>query len=117
MNTLPIYLTEPESLKLEKYQGNQRIYVLPIFEGDDLLDGGILIYDLYKDDTGVFLWYVNGVQGPDMDPTGKNRPGYLGRILFDREGYWIYDGNRLSVEDSEIVAQFISSFDQDFSTY
>jgi hypothetical protein len=32
---------------------------------------------------------------------------YLGRILFDEEGYWIYDGNDLSVTEQEQVAQFI----------
>jgi hypothetical protein len=34
-------------------------------------------------------------------------PDYLGRILFDEEGYWIYDGNELSVVEQEQLGQFI----------
>ena len=32
---------------------------------------------------------------------------YLGRILFDDEGYWIYDGDDLTVTEQEQVAKFI----------
>lgn len=32
---------------------------------------------------------------------------FLGTILFDAKGYWIYDGNDLSVEESEDIAEFI----------
>ena len=31
----------------------------------------------------------------------------LGRLLFDEHGHWIYDGDDLSVEESEEVARFI----------
>ena len=31
----------------------------------------------------------------------------LGRILFDPNGYWIYDGEELCVEEQEHVAAFI----------
>jgi hypothetical protein len=33
--------------------------------------------------------------------------GYLGRILFDAEGYWIYDGEILTVAEQEQLARFI----------
>ncbi len=32
---------------------------------------------------------------------------YMGRILFDEAGYWIYDGDLLSVTEQEQVARFI----------
>jgi len=32
---------------------------------------------------------------------------YLGRILFDTEGYWIYDGDELTIDEQEQVARFI----------
>ncbi|MCJ8209747.1 hypothetical protein MUY27_08500 [Mucilaginibacter sp. RS28] len=32
---------------------------------------------------------------------------YLGRILFDTENYWIYDGEILTVDEQEQLAQFI----------
>jgi hypothetical protein len=32
---------------------------------------------------------------------------YLGSILFDADGYWIYDGNDLTVQESEDIARFI----------
>lgn len=32
---------------------------------------------------------------------------FLGRILFDNVGYWIYDGNILTVAEQEQLGQFI----------
>jgi hypothetical protein len=32
---------------------------------------------------------------------------YLGRILFDDQGYWIYDGERLTVNEQEQLGKFI----------
>jgi hypothetical protein len=37
-------------------------------------------------------------------------PDYLGRILFDTQGYWIYDGETLSVTEQEQVARFIMNY-------
>ncbi len=34
----------------------------------------------------------------------------LGRILFDAEGYWIYDGYHLQVADQEQIASFIINY-------
>lgn len=31
----------------------------------------------------------------------------LGRILFDEQGYWIYDGNDLTVAEQEQLGRFI----------
>ncbi len=32
---------------------------------------------------------------------------YLGRILFDVKGYWIYDGSVMSIDEQEQLAKFI----------
>lgn len=32
---------------------------------------------------------------------------FLGRILFDNEGYWIYDGELLTVAEQEQLGKFI----------
>ncbi len=40
------------------------------------------------------------------DETGEN----LGRVLFDADGYWIYDGNDLNVIEQEQVAKFIINY-------
>lgn len=32
---------------------------------------------------------------------------YFGRILFDTQGYWIYDGDVLTVSEQEQIAKFI----------
>jgi hypothetical protein len=40
----------------------------------------------------------------------EENPGYLGRILFDSEGYWIYDGSILSIAEQEQVAKFIIDY-------
>jgi len=37
-------------------------------------------------------------------------PDYMGRILFDAEGYWIYDGEELTVAEQEQVAKFIINY-------
>ncbi|MFA6083541.1 hypothetical protein [Mucilaginibacter sp.] len=37
----------------------------------------------------------------------EENPDDLGYILFDMQGYWIYDGNNLSVAEQEQVADFI----------
>jgi hypothetical protein len=35
---------------------------------------------------------------------------YLGRILFDEGGYWIYDGSVLSIAEQEQLANFIVDY-------
>jgi hypothetical protein len=37
-------------------------------------------------------------------------PDSMGKILFDVNGYWIYDGENLSVEEQEQVARFIINY-------
>jgi hypothetical protein len=37
-------------------------------------------------------------------------PGHLGRILFDAAGYWIYDGEVLSIAEQEQLAKFIINY-------
>jgi hypothetical protein len=40
----------------------------------------------------------------------ETNPGYLGRILFDEQKYWIYDGETLTVDEQEQVAKFILNY-------
>ena len=35
---------------------------------------------------------------------------YLGRILFDSNGYWIYDGDELTIDEQEQLAKFITYY-------
>ncbi|EHQ25596.1 hypothetical protein [Mucilaginibacter paludis] len=39
-----------------------------------------------------------------------DRPDYLGRILFDAQGYWIYDGEILKIGEQEQLAKFIMNY-------
>lgn len=39
----------------------------------------------------------------------EKSPDCLGRILFDREGYWIYDGEVFTIAEQEQLAKFIIS--------
>jgi len=41
-----------------------------------------------------------------------NNPDYLGRILFDENGYWIYDGDDFSVDEQELIARFIINYEE-----
>jgi hypothetical protein len=38
------------------------------------------------------------------------KPDYMGRILFDAQGFWIYDGDILIVAEQEQVAKFIINY-------
>lgn len=40
----------------------------------------------------------------------EETPDDLGRILFDEQGFWIYDGDILSVTEQEQVARFIINY-------
>jgi hypothetical protein len=40
----------------------------------------------------------------------EDDPDYLGRILFDAEGYWIYDGSLLNIAEQEQLARFIIEY-------
>jgi hypothetical protein len=37
-------------------------------------------------------------------------PDCLGRILFDAEGFWIYDGQVLTIAEQEQLAKFIINY-------
>jgi len=46
----------------------------------------------------------------DLYTAFDSHPDHLGRILFDTEGYWIYDGDVLSVNEQEQLARFITGY-------
>ncbi|MDR6940932.1 hypothetical protein [Mucilaginibacter pocheonensis] len=37
-------------------------------------------------------------------------PDFLGRILFDAQGYWIYDGEIFTIPEQEQLAHFIITY-------
>jgi len=55
--------------------------------------------------SGYKLYVAYGTPGESMPD--KYNPDYLGRILFDEQGYWIYDGELLAVTEQEQLARFI----------
>ena len=65
-----------------------------------------------RSDQVMILQIVPDNQGDNTIPNyalfeAFDQPQYLGCILFDSKGYWIYDGNDLSVTEQEQVANFI----------
>lgn len=48
-----------------------------------------------------------GVVSYELFTAYSETPDYLGRILFDTQGYWIYDGDVLAISEQEQVAKFI----------
>ena len=38
------------------------------------------------------------------------KPDYLGRILFDAQNYWIYDGDIFTIAEQEQLAKFIINY-------
>ncbi|MDP9078592.1 MAG: hypothetical protein M3O71_14265 [Bacteroidota bacterium] len=57
------------------------------------------------------LYVAYGTNTKDL-PDEKN-PDYLGKILFDLQGYWIYDGEELTVTEQEQLAKFIINYTED----
>jgi len=43
-------------------------------------------------------------------PAFEESPDCLGSILFDRNGYWIYDGEQLTITEQEQLAEFIINY-------
>ena len=53
---------------------------------------------------------VGKVTGYNLYTAFDKNPDYLGRILFDTKGYWIYDGSVLSIVEQEQLASFIIDY-------
>ncbi len=52
----------------------------------------------------------NNVMSYNLYTAFDEKPDYLGRILFDEQGYWIYDGESLTIAEQEQVAKFIINY-------
>ncbi|MDB5158153.1 MAG: hypothetical protein JWR50_2860 [Mucilaginibacter sp.] len=46
----------------------------------------------------------------DIYTAFAENPDYLGRILFDAQEYWIYDGELLTIAEQEQLAKFIINY-------
>lgn len=44
----------------------------------------------------------------------EENPDHLGRILFDEQGYWIYDGEVLTIAEQEQLGKFIINYVERF---
>jgi hypothetical protein len=45
----------------------------------------------------------------------NENPDYLGRILFDAQNYWIYDGDIFTIAEQEQLAKFILNYADDLT--
>lgn len=52
----------------------------------------------------------NNIMSYNLYTAFDEKPDYLGRILFDPQGYWIYDGEILTIAEQEQVAKFIINY-------
>jgi hypothetical protein len=88
-----IYLVSQANAWLKRKIGPDEIVrIVP----DTEIKGKVLSYKLY------IAYGTSGESIPD-----KGNPDYLGTILFDDQGYWIYDGVLLAVAEKEQLARFI----------
>lgn len=53
---------------------------------------------------------IGGVVSYELFTAHTEQPDYFGRILFDTQGYWIYDGDILTISEQEQVAKFIIKY-------
>lgn len=56
------------------------------------------------------LLYKKAAQCYRLYTAFEENPDDLGCILFDDQGFWIYDGNLLSVAEQEQLADFIINY-------
>lgn len=107
----------PLSLGVTRADGEDyHVMIQHIFtEGVDGILGTTGIFHLYIDNFGIdksdFEDLLSGETEDYYLPDDKN-PDYLGRILFDENGNWIYDGAQLSVDEQEQIGEYISTFQE-----
>lgn len=89
-------------------------------EDSDGILGTTGIFHLYFDNFGLDKNDFEDLLSDETEdynlPDDKN-PDYLGRILFDNNGNWIYDGELLSIYEQEQIGEFIDSFEKDDIDY
>jgi hypothetical protein len=99
------FLSAPQTITIDRKQGEQlTLRVIPEFgDATEALIYGGLNFELLREDYGMFQLFhveVPGYEAPKMES--------FGRLLFDREENWVYDGDKLVVEEQEEVAGFIT---------
>jgi len=57
--------------------------------------------------TGNFDIYAGITEDSPHELLGHDDPTFLGKILFDENGNWIYDGEILSIEQQESIVAHI----------
>jgi hypothetical protein len=91
------HLTETRSFSIGRADGHKRMVKVVRVPGAEIT------YQLWHDDLGVFFLFfhqeLNGLSGEDQRS--------LGRILVDKGGNWIYEGNQLSISEQEEMAACI----------
>lgn len=91
MMTKSIALTKATKAWIKrKSRPDEVVQVIPDIEND----GPVLSYSLFT--------------------AFEQNPDYLGRILFDAKGYWIYDGDILTITEQEQLARFIINYVETF---
>lgn len=73
---------------------------------------GPFVDELFQNDVGFFYIHEPDRYGlaPDRASSERSPSDSRGRILFDKNGYWIYDGNHLDTSEQEQLAAFIANF-------
>jgi hypothetical protein len=69
----------------------------------------VLVIPDMENEITVYRLYIAYGAKRDSLPDDKN-PDYLGRILFDAQNYWIYDGDAFTITEQEQLAKFIINY-------
>jgi len=104
---MPVHQNRSRTVQLS----GRTVQIKPTFEtAKDALRDGVFIYKLF--DFIMDLTYLpnwsrpKGYVSPD-EVADKDNPYFYGRLLFDTDGNWIYDGKELSISEQEQVADAI----------
>jgi hypothetical protein len=60
--------------------------------------------------TGIYYLYAAAIETDFDEYLTEEDPSYLGKILFDNDLNWIYDGEFFSVNEQEQIGEFIKNY-------
>jgi hypothetical protein len=101
------YLNRHELTRITAQGGSEKLVHVRPAEEDPL------VFKLFNTIPGVFF-LSDGVTPPDhIDPDDlpdDESPNYQGRILFDKKGNWIYDGDKFTPAEKPMKARINLTF-------
>ena len=113
-SSISIKMTNPLQLALTTSDGSKRnIIIEPVLEKDKeglKPTGAYKIFkDAFGDESTLFTESLE-TAAPNDDLDDSINPDYLGKIIFDKQSGWIYQGDLLSLDEQKQAATYIMKY-------